>query len=331
MSSVLNSLSEMLTPQVTAQLAKTLDMDPQQFAGQVNVAAPLLLKALERESDKAPDEVLGLLKQEDTGTPAGMLNAIHTGAGETMVDTLFGSGANKVVATMHDATSSDLGPILPVVAPLVFGLLTKTVKAQKLDGTGLQKLLQSENAEFAASNSLLSQQIRAALDASDQAATNAEHNRARFTTEEWDALTKVPLLASFAVMMSALNGPIGVTKEIMALGEAMSTTAHVAPGDSLVGLVSHSFKNPEQLNQLGAHHENAARLAVEACTLALQALGEKASPQEAYEYKQFVLYTARNVAQAAREGGLFGLGGIAVNDKEQAMLDEIALALDFKP
>ena len=54
----------------------------------------------------------------------------------------------------------------------------------------------------------------------------------------------------------------------------------------------------------------------------------KATSQEAAAYKQFVMDTARAVAQASREGGFLGFGRKEVSDREQAVLDTLSSALD---
>ena len=51
---------------------------------------------------------------------------------------------------------------------------------------------------------------------------------------------------------------------------------------------------------------------------------EKATPEETDEYRRFILRLAEVVAHAHREGGVLGVGGKEVSDRERAVLDELA-------
>ena len=54
---------------------------------------------------------------------------------------------------------------------------------------------------------------------------------------------------------------------------------------------------------------------------------EKATPEEAEEYRQFVLRLADVVAHAHKEGGVLGIGGKEVSPEEQAALDRLSSTL----
>jgi hypothetical protein len=57
---------------------------------------------------------------------------------------------------------------------------------------------------------------------------------------------------------------------------------------------------------------------------AVSILEQKSSPEEAAEYRQFILRVADVVAHAHKEGGVLGIGGKEVSEQEQAVLDELA-------
>ena len=50
-------------------------------------------------------------------------------------------------------------------------------------------------------------------------------------------------------------------------------------------------------------------------------------PSDAAAYKAWLLQIANNVAEASKEGGFLGFGGVDVSDAEKATLTEIAAAL----
>ncbi len=56
-------------------------------------------------------------------------------------------------------------------------------------------------------------------------------------------------------------------------------------------------------------------------------LEEKATADEANEYKEWAMGIAENVANAAKEGGFLGIGGTRVSDGEIEAFAEIAHAL----
>jgi hypothetical protein len=69
----------------------------------------------------------------------------------------------------------------------------------------------------------------------------------------------------------------------------------------------------------------------EAVREALAILEQKATPEEAEAYRQFVMKVADTVAHAHKEGGVLGIGGKQVSDSEQAALDDLAATLGTRP
>jgi hypothetical protein len=69
--------------------------------------------------------------------------------------------------------------------------------------------------------------------------------------------------------------------------------------------------------------------ALGACRDAAALLARKA-PGDADGFKRWLLGTAQRAAEAAKEGGVFGIGGVSVNDAEKAALGEVAGALGLK-
>jgi hypothetical protein len=56
-------------------------------------------------------------------------------------------------------------------------------------------------------------------------------------------------------------------------------------------------------------------------------LQRKVKPEEADEFKKWLLAVGRRVAEAANEGSIFGFGGERVSDAEKNVLRQIAFAL----
>lgn len=53
----------------------------------------------------------------------------------------------------------------------------------------------------------------------------------------------------------------------------------------------------------------------------------KGSAADVENYKQLLMSVAQRTAEAAKEGGFLGIGGVAVSDQEKAMLDKIRQAI----
>ena len=96
-------------------------------------------------------------------------------------------------------------------------------------------------------------------------------------------------MAAMAVIAASPSGPIGVLKEMFAVGKG-----------------------------LGRGRRGLAAL-----------LGRKA-PGEAEGFKGWLLGSAQGVAEAAKEGGVFGIGGVQVSEAEKTALAEVAQALGVK-
>jgi hypothetical protein len=60
---------------------------------------------------------------------------------------------------------------------------------------------------------------------------------------------------------------------------------------------------------------------------AVAALVEAKAPADAAEFKAWLNEVARKAAEAGKEGGFLGFGGVAVSDAERATLAEISAAL----
>ncbi len=155
--------------------------------------------------------------------------------------------------------------------------------------------------------------------------------KADYSKDEWDSLLKAPMMAAMAVVAASPSGPIGVVKEMFAVGKGLLEGAE-GTTNSLIAAVVADFKagnrpattaeRPQDLAQVKAQ-------ALGACRDVTALLARKA-PGEAEGFKRWLLGTAQRTAEAAKEGGVFGIGGVPVSDAEEAALGEVAGALGLK-
>lgn len=146
--------------------------------------------------------------------------------------------------------------------------------------------------------------------------------KADFNAEEWSKVVEGPLLAGMKVVTAERGGTI---RESLAVGKTYAE-ARQQQGESelLDQLVSHPPGMDPSRFGAGGDVGTAADTGLRE---AMELLQQKASPEEVEDYKRFVLTVAQAVANAHREGGVLGLGGKQVSEREQAALDEIAASL----
>jgi len=137
-----------------------------------------------------------------------------------------------------------------------------------------------------------------------------------FDGAEWDLVAEGPVTAGM-IVLTADSG--GTFRETLALARSY-TDARKEHGQSelLDEIVSakpefdrHRYKSQEELREQGTQ-----RLAD-----AVALLGEKATPEEVADYKEFVVNLASAVASAHKEHGQ------QISPAEQAALDEIGARL----
>jgi hypothetical protein len=154
--------------------------------------------------------------------------------------------------------------------------------------------------------------------------------KADFTDEEWARLERAPIVAGMAISLADPGGPIEAVKESV----AAIKTATEAPsgGGELVEEVSKSVAEKAQHRQspLGDFKPRGA-MAGEEILEELRAvnalLAEKATPEEATGFREWLLTAAKRSADAAKEGGFLGFKAERVSEGEQKMLDKLGEVL----
>jgi hypothetical protein len=148
----------------------------------------------------------------------------------------------------------------------------------------------------------------------------------RFTAAEWDELCSAPFIAGVYVA-TAGGGRAQYTQELVALAEALRPS--VERGGPLAAAVAAELGG-RGFNKLGTG-ERAVRPDDRPAMLArLAAVGAalaRVGGPEAAAYRAWVRGLAAQVAGAASDGGVLGIGGRRVSYAEQTALRELADAL----
>ncbi|HEX8475035.1 MAG TPA: hypothetical protein VF666_13480 [Pyrinomonadaceae bacterium] len=155
----------------------------------------------------------------------------------------------------------------------------------------------------------------------------------KFTPEEWKSLLKAPMLAGYVVAGAAPSKQDDFVREMGAVAEGIIEGEQRAPQDSLLGAVVADILANADDDKRGETEKlslDEVRVrALDTCRAVAAMLQAKVSPEEAYEYKRWVLVVAEKVASAAKEGGVFGFGGEQISGTEIATINEIGEAISI--
>jgi hypothetical protein len=154
-----------------------------------------------------------------------------------------------------------------------------------------------------------------------------------YSAEEWKLVLKGPLMAGLAVVAASPSGPLGVLREMFAVGKLVAETRGQAGASELLRTLASELSAPDARGQIDAAElrglppEQLRAHALEACRALAALVDRKATPAEAEEVKRWLVGIAERTAQAAKEGGFLGLGGVQVSEPETTVIRDVARAL----
>jgi hypothetical protein len=153
-------------------------------------------------------------------------------------------------------------------------------------------------------------------------------DKSSFTADEWKKLIEAPMLAGIAVTAAEPSG-------LMAASGALAKVKADAAADPLIKAIAAEYETAE--GRTIARDDLKARLGggkpADITSKAVAALGEVAAildakaPENAAAVRSWLAAISRSVAEASKEGGVLGFGGVQVSDLEKATLDQVASAL----
>jgi hypothetical protein len=159
--------------------------------------------------------------------------------------------------------------------------------------------------------------------------------KASFTTDEWNQVLGGVFMAGFAVTVADPSGLWGLLKETFASGRALMEAKNSPNAGELGQALVNDMETSEGRSAAqefvkgrlrGAKRDEIKQRAIDALRSAAAIVDQKA-PSDAAAYKAWLLHIANNVAEASKEGGFLGFGGVTVSEAEKATLAEIAAAL----
>jgi hypothetical protein len=160
--------------------------------------------------------------------------------------------------------------------------------------------------------------------------------KADFTEEEWTRLGRAPVVAGMAITFADPGGPIETIKESSA---ALKTVLEAAQGGGhgeFVQAIARDFaeKAKHRHNPMAGFRPKgpgAGEQILDELRAVNALLVEKATPEEADQFREWLKTAAQRAATAAKEGGFLGFRAELVSEREQQMLDRLAEVFHSTP
>lgn len=156
-------------------------------------------------------------------------------------------------------------------------------------------------------------------------------DRDSFTAEEWTMLRVTPSFVAVGVAAADASGLFTSLKETLA-GVSEVTSAHAANPDLDLFAAFATDRSiprlPEMDDFLGegskeAQLQNFKAACLEQVRTAVALLATKATAAETDAYRLLLVRVAERAANASKEGGFLGLGGVRVSESERAFIDSV--------
>jgi hypothetical protein len=153
-------------------------------------------------------------------------------------------------------------------------------------------------------------------------------SKANFTDEEWQRLGRSPFVAGMAISFADPGGPIEAVKETNAALRTVLQGAESGEHGALVQAVAKDVAEQARRrhNPMAGFKPRGsdARQEIEDEMRAVNALlVEKAAPEDADQFREWLKQAAQATALAAKEGGFLGFRAERVSENEQQMLERL--------
>ena len=160
-------------------------------------------------------------------------------------------------------------------------------------------------------------------------------DKSNFTPDEWKLLLESVMTASIAVTAADPSGLWGLLRESFAGGTELAKAKMDPAANSLVKAVVTDFGTAEGRSSArdGLKSKLTGSTPAEIKTQCIDtlrqvgALLDAKAPNDSAAFKGWLRQISQHVAEAAKEGGFLGLGGVAVSESEKATLADISSAL----
>ena len=320
MTSLLESLTQSLKPDIVSQLGKVAGLDGPTTTKGLEVVGPLLTGAL-ADTSASPlglDRLMGMVSQvSSASTPGDLMKMVSGGAGAPMLSGLFGPGLSAVTGTLDRTLGFKVGPLLSLAAPFVISQISQRMSGGALDKRGVAQLIQEEHRSVTSKGGPTGEVVKRALAAGKEASATI----AKYSPDQWSRVRLGPIAAAGLVIGASPSGVSGTASEVKALAAAIVEAKKDTAPTSIFNLASDKAVTAEELKSLPT--DRGALVALVRESVAAVASN---NPGEAASYGKFLIDLATKVAEASKEGGFLGIGGTRISEAEQNAIDQIKAA-----
>ena len=160
-------------------------------------------------------------------------------------------------------------------------------------------------------------------------------DKSNFTSDEWKLLLESVTMAGVAITAAEPHGLWGLLKESFAEGSELLAAKMDPKSNPLIKAVVADFETSQgrsiardglKAQLAGCKPAEIKAKCIETLRLA-GAVVEAKAPDDAAAFKGWLRQISQHVAEAAKEGGFLGIGGVPVSEAEKATLTEISSAL----
>jgi hypothetical protein len=160
-------------------------------------------------------------------------------------------------------------------------------------------------------------------------------DKSNFTADEWKTLLESVMMAGIAVTAADPSGLWGLLKESFASSSELVKVKLDPGANPLIKTVVDDFSTAQGRSTArdglteklkGIKPAEITAKCIETLRQAGAVVDAKA-PGDAAAFKGWLRQISQHVAEAAKEGGVLGIGGVAVSEAEKATLKEITGAL----
>ena len=158
--------------------------------------------------------------------------------------------------------------------------------------------------------------------------------KSNFTPDEWKVLLQSMIAAGIAITAAEPHGLWGLLKESFASGTELAKVKTDPKANALIKAVVDDFNTAEgsaARDALKAKFKGSKPAQIkDKCIEMLReaaAIVDAKAPGYSTAYKGWLQQISQHVAEASKEGGFLGVGGVPVSEAEKATLTEISTAL----
>jgi|SRR6516165_420806 len=155
--------------------------------------------------------------------------------------------------------------------------------------------------------------------------------KSNFTPDEWKVLLQSMIAAGVAITAAEPHGLWGLLKESFASGTELAKVKTDPKANALIKAVVDDAEGSAARDALKAKFKGSKPAQIkDKCMETLReaaAIVDAKAPGDSTAYKGWLQQISQHVAEASKEGGFLGVGGVLVSEAEKATLTEISTAL----